>query len=302
MRSPLATQELINALPINARVPSDVDEEIQRRIATFFQSERNVNERLPGFNRAAVEICERWLHAAEKDGRGVKGDPGMAVFFELSDYVLRADLDVLFGPSFAERNADSIVAAFRGWVENISRGANPATFFDEVGGLLREELAMRAAKSSDYELEHSVLQVCDAHSQTSWHSVRAFTVIVAHERLAATGCLPAAFPSHDTAPHVGSLAPLMHHGGLRANMLHVAHASVTSLARSPFTHPPSWQLCSCWFCQVYLEGDALKNHDEDGVVGLLSMTMMAAVFNTQARIANGCPGIRGCLGSNAWGP
>jgi len=118
----------------------------------------------------------------------------MAVFFELSDYVLRADLDVLFGPSFAERNADSIVAAFRGWVENISRGANPATFFDEVGCLLREELAMRAAKSSDYELEQSVLQ-------------------------------------------------------------------------------------------VYLEGGALNNHDEDGVVGLLSMTMMAAVFNTQVTLA-----------------
>ena len=37
--------------------------------------------------------------------------------------------------------------------------------------------------------------------------------------------------------------------------------------------------------QVYVEQGALSRHDDDAVVGLLSMTLMAAVFNTQVSLA-----------------
>ena len=37
--------------------------------------------------------------------------------------------------------------------------------------------------------------------------------------------------------------------------------------------------------RVYLEEGALENNDVDGVVGLLTMTLMAAVFNTQVSLA-----------------
>jgi len=36
---------------------------------------------------------------------------------------------------------------------------------------------------------------------------------------------------------------------------------------------------------VYLEDGALERHDDDALVGLLSMTLMAAVFNTQVSLA-----------------
>ena len=36
---------------------------------------------------------------------------------------------------------------------------------------------------------------------------------------------------------------------------------------------------------MYLEEGALEKHDTDAVVGLLTMTLMAAVFNTQAHIS-----------------
>jgi len=37
--------------------------------------------------------------------------------------------------------------------------------------------------------------------------------------------------------------------------------------------------------QVYLQDGALERHDTDGLVGLLTMTLMAAVFNTQVSLA-----------------
>ena len=37
--------------------------------------------------------------------------------------------------------------------------------------------------------------------------------------------------------------------------------------------------------QIYLEEGALEKHDTDAVVGLLTMTLMAAVFNTQAPVS-----------------
>ncbi len=39
---------------------------------------------------------------------------------------------------------------------------------------------------------------------------------------------------------------------------------------------------------MYLEEGALEKHDTDAVVGLLTMTLMAAVFNTQAPISADC--------------
>ena len=53
-------QELINVLPVSARVPSEVDVDLQKKVATFFQSERVVNERLPSFEQNARRMQERW--------------------------------------------------------------------------------------------------------------------------------------------------------------------------------------------------------------------------------------------------
>ena len=83
-------QELINLLPVSARVPSEVDVQLQRRVAGLFQSVSVVNARLPSFRSQAVRIRDRW--AAQPTG-----DP-LPVFLELSDYVLRADLEVCTCP------------------------------------------------------------------------------------------------------------------------------------------------------------------------------------------------------------
>ena len=37
--------------------------------------------------------------------------------------------------------------------------------------------------------------------------------------------------------------------------------------------------------QIYLSEGALSSHDEEGVIGLLTMTLMAAVFNTQVSLS-----------------
>ena len=43
--------------------------------------------------------------------------------------------------------------------------------------------------------------------------------------------------------------------------------------------------CERSVLSVYLESGALGRHDEEALVGLLSMTLMAAVFNTQVSLA-----------------
>lgn len=177
-------QDLINVLPVSARIPSEVDVKLQNKVSQLFQNTGFVNERIPTFARVARRIREGWL----KRERGGSLD----IFFELSEYVIRADLEVLYGRSFCEKYADRILPSFRRWVENISDG-QIVGFFAELGAYLREALDDRRARPELYEGERSVLQ-------------------------------------------------------------------------------------------VYLQDGALERHDVDGLVGLLTMTLMAAVFNTQVSL------------------
>jgi len=179
-------QDMINVLPVSARIPSEVDMKLQVKVAQLFQSASYVNERIPTFGRVARRMRERWL---ESPGGGGTLD----IFFELSEYVIRADLEVLYGAAFTEKYADRILPSFRKWVENISDG-QIVGFFAELGEYLTEALEDRAARPEYYEGERSVLQ-------------------------------------------------------------------------------------------VYLEDGALERHDVEGLVGLLTMTLMAAVFNTQVSLA-----------------
>ena len=54
-------QDLINVLPVSAKIPSEVDVELQRKVASFFQKEAIVNGQLPGFLSAARTMREGWL-------------------------------------------------------------------------------------------------------------------------------------------------------------------------------------------------------------------------------------------------
>ena len=77
-------QELINVLPVSARIPSEVrqiicqlppftqqmvdvhyeiqvDYELQRKVGALFQSAAYVNERLPSFVAVAERMRARWL-------------------------------------------------------------------------------------------------------------------------------------------------------------------------------------------------------------------------------------------------
>ena len=174
-------QQLINVLPVSAKIPSDVDAELQRRVASLFQSERTIDDLLPSFRARAERIRSQWLT------RG--GVPPLKPFFELSEFVLLADLELLYGASFVERYGERILPRFELWVENIANG-QLVGFFDELGTYLKEALEERVAAPQAYAHERCVLQ-------------------------------------------------------------------------------------------IYLESGALERHDVNGVVGLLSMTLMAAVFNTQ---------------------
>lgn len=188
-------QELINFLPVSARVPSEVDVDLQVKVAQLFSSVSVVNERLPSFQRVAEQMRDRWVGAASAQSHGGTLDPTSAidVFFELSEYVLRADLEILYGSRFTERNAPQLVARLNDWVRNIANG-QLVGFFSELGELLKEAIRDVQASPEAYEGERSVLQ-------------------------------------------------------------------------------------------VYLNSGALERQDEEAIVGLLSMTLMAAVFNTQVSLA-----------------
>jgi cytochrome P450 len=182
-------------------VPSEVDVDLQRKVAQLFSNSAVVNERLPSFTRIAHTMRERWVSGAAASGAAAGAaagqqradDDGLDVFLELSEYVLRADLEVLYGRAFTEAHAPRLVRKFGEWVQNIANG-QLVGFFDDLGELLREAIAERRAEPERYADERSVLQ-------------------------------------------------------------------------------------------VYLESGALERHDDDAVVGLLSMTLMAAVFNTQVSLA-----------------
>jgi hypothetical protein len=60
-RTPQVLQDLINVLPVSAKIPSEVDVELQRKVASFFQKESIVNGQLPRFISAARAMRERWL-------------------------------------------------------------------------------------------------------------------------------------------------------------------------------------------------------------------------------------------------
>jgi cytochrome P450 len=208
-------QELINVLPVSARVPAEVDVELQKKVAQLFSNAAVVNERLPSFRRTATQMRDRWLEygqargskqreqaqqsvAAQQQQQQTQGgqasdDGGLEVFVELSEFVLRADLEVLYGRRFTEQHAPRLVARFGEWVQNVANG-QLVGFFDELGELLRDAIADRKKNPEEYANERSVLQ-------------------------------------------------------------------------------------------VYLESGALERLDDESIVGLLSMTLMAAVFNTQVSLA-----------------
>jgi len=173
----------VNLLPVQARVPSEVDVELQQNVAQLFQSERVVNGRLSSFRRLSRKLRDGWL-----SGRGE-----LDVFLGLSEYILVANLEILYGERFTQKNAPQLTARFDTWVQNIANG-QLVGFFGDLGDLLREEIR-------------------DMQQNPGKHS---------------------------DGPSV---------------------------------------------LQVYLNSGALDRLDEDAIVGLLSMTLMAAVFNTQVSLA-----------------
>jgi len=180
-------QELINLLPISAKVPSEVDVALQKKVASLFQSERVVNERLPSFSASAREISQSWA--------SLPAGAELRVFCELSEYVLLADLEVIYGRAFREAHGDVIVAEFAQWVSRLSQlGQSPIGFFKLIGELLEATIGDMQRRPEEYRDERSVLN-------------------------------------------------------------------------------------------VYLESGALDRHGVEDLVGLLSMTLMAAVFNTQVSLA-----------------
>ena len=179
-------QELINVLPVAAKVPSQVDVPLQRKVASLFQSETVVNERLPSFGASACEMQRRWA--------SLPAGSELPVFCDLSEYVLMANLEVVYGCAFREAHGEAIQAEFAQWVENIAAGKSPIGFFRKLGELLRGTITDMQARPDEYDCERSVLS-------------------------------------------------------------------------------------------VYLESGALGRHEEEALVGLLSMTLMAAVFNTQVSLA-----------------
>jgi len=186
-------QELVNLLPVQARVPSEVDVALQQNVAQLFQSERFVNGRIPSLRRLSQKLRDKWL----------SGSGELDVFFGLSEYVLTANLEILYGERFTEKNAAQLTARFDTWVQNIANG-QLVGFFGDLGDLLREEIR---------ELQQN--------------------------------------PSK----------------GRRQRQTNVDREGYQSVL------------------QVYLDSGALDRMDEDSVVGLLSMTLMAAVFNTQVSLA-----------------
>ena len=77
-------------------------------------------------------------------------------------YVLRADLEVLYGRRFTEAHAPRLVQTFGEWVRNIANG-QLVGFFDELGCLLREEIVRMQANPEAYADERSVLSVYLEH-------------------------------------------------------------------------------------------------------------------------------------------
>ena len=117
---PQVLQDLINVLPVSAKIPSEVDVELQRKVASFFQKESTVNGQLPRFISAARTMREGWLAKPESSAT-------LDVFFELSEYVLLTDLEVLYGKSFCDKYGARVIPGFRQWVENIANGELVAT-------------------------------------------------------------------------------------------------------------------------------------------------------------------------------
>ena len=127
-------QELINVLPVSARIPKEEDVQLQKKVATLFQSGAVIDSLLPSFRTTARGVRERWMR------RPAPSRP-LLVFFELSEFVLRADLELLYGRRFSETHAPLLLPRFTQWVENIANG-QLVGFFDELGRCLREEMAI----------------------------------------------------------------------------------------------------------------------------------------------------------------
>lgn len=170
-------QELINVLPVSANVPSEVDVELQRKVATFFQNGQVVDGQLPSFLSTARSMRERWLARPQPA-------PPLDVFFELSEYVLRVDLEVLYGTSFRDRYADRIMPKFRQWVENIANG-QLVGFFAELGGYLREAIAEQLADPEATRGERSVMRVYLEQGTTATEDIDAVVGLLTMTLMAA---------------------------------------------------------------------------------------------------------------------
>ena len=194
-------QELITLLPVAARVPSEGDVELQKKVASLFSNAAVVNERLPSFACTAQRMRDRWAGrpqsappptassssssaaaaaAAAAGARGGSGDGsrgsssssemsgrasdgGMAeldVFIELSEYVLRADLEVLYGEAFCEEHAPRLLVTFADWIRNIANGGSPITFFSELGDVLRQTIVEMRADVCAAERQRSGCTPC----------------------------------------------------------------------------------------------------------------------------------------------
>jgi len=201
-------QELINVLPIAARVPSEADVGLQKQVATLFQSQAIVNQRLPSFIQVAERMRDRWAASSKPSpqqisqrqqasaGAGAEAAAAAAaaaaqgeaaeleVFVELSEFVLRADLEVLYGASFTEANAPKLVPKFGEWVRNIANG-QLVGFFEDLGGMLREAIAEREASPAAFSHERSVLSVYIEGGATSRHNDEELTGLLSMTLMAA---------------------------------------------------------------------------------------------------------------------
>ena len=77
---------------------------------------------------------------------------------ELSEYVLLANFDLLYGKSFTEKYSERIMCEFNKWLLSIAKGGNPYSFFKLLGELLTEEVELRRSSPEEYKDEDSVLR------------------------------------------------------------------------------------------------------------------------------------------------
>ena len=232
-------QELITLLPVAARVPSEVDYELQKRVASLFSNAAVVNQRLPSFIASAECICDRWV-----------GRPAAESSTEsCTESSIASSAGSAGSAGSDERGrSGSITGSGSGIDRELGGGSGSVGIASlDVFAELSEFVLC-----SDLEVLYG-RAFCDAHGPQLLTSFRGWI------RNIASGGSPVTFFSE-----LGTL--------LRETLAAMrADRSLYAGERSVL--------------QVYAEQGALEKHDDDALVGLLSMTLMAAVFNTQVSLA-----------------